>query len=218
MATQPNQPLLTTKCTIAVLASAIIACCLIGTTRWGYEPKQDQQSEHAPPVYFKTRHLSSSKMPHDTSYQDIAESRIPILLTDTIADKWLARKTFTTTFLMTKLPQISVHYQNNNRIFMTFHDNKPYETLLLDETWKDYNNKLTITIKELLEMTNIWYYYSQDVIQLKSQFSDILHYIQPVNQLILSEDNVQVSGEYTHTHTHHTHTHIYIRQWTCMHG
>jgi hypothetical protein len=68
---------------------------------------------------------------------------------------------------MTKLPQISVHYQNNNRIFMTFHDNKPYETLLLDETWKDYNNKLTITIKELLEMTNIWYYYSQDVIQLK---------------------------------------------------
>jgi hypothetical protein len=75
-------------------------------------------------------------------------------LTDTIADKWLARKTFTTTFLMTKLPQISVHYQNNNRIFMTFHDNKPYETLLLDETWKDYNNKLTITIKELLEMVN----------------------------------------------------------------
>jgi hypothetical protein len=37
---------------------------------------------------------------------------------------------------------------------MTFHDNKPYETLLLDETWKDYNNKLTITIKELLEMVN----------------------------------------------------------------
>jgi len=147
------------------------------------------------------------------SYREIAETREPLVLTHTIADRWPARKAFTTSFLVQKLTHVMAYRQEGKRSFITFHDDKPLEPLV-DEKWDDFNVKVNVTIPEVLQWEvpekdrhrGPYLYFSQDIATLRSDFPDIIGYVQPIGDVILSEENVQVNlwvgraGIVTHTH------------------
>jgi hypothetical protein len=147
------------------------------------------------------------------SYREIAELRRPLVLSGIVVDRWQARSSFTSSFLAQKLTHVMAHRQESSRSFMTFHDNKPLESLV-NERWEDFNVKVNVTLPEVLNWHNVdhnlssgpYLYFSQDIATLRSVFPDIMDHVQPIDDLILSPDNVQVNlwigraGIVTHTH------------------
>ena len=129
--------------------------------------------------------------------------------------------------------------QEDERTFITFHDNKPMEGIVT-EKWDEFNVKVNTTIPHVLQwVSKCWcvvvshgcwlspqgstkadplkgpyLYYTQDLATmtcvntqtheivhihahththtLSSQFPEVIGYIQPIKELILSEENVQV--------------------------
>lgn len=158
--------------------------------------------EHATPVP-RTR--------INATYRELAEQRTPIMVTHTVADKWQARKHFTTTFLAQKLPYVLAYKQETSRVFKTFHDNKPLETMV-NEKWEDFNVKVNVTIPQVLQWPSPaphkgpYLYFSQKLMTLRSIFPDVVDYVQPLDELILSTENIQINlwigrrGITTHTH------------------
>ena len=43
------------------------------------------------------------------------------------------------------------HMQEDKRSFITFHDDKPLEPLVLGEKWEDFNLKVNTTIAKILQ-------------------------------------------------------------------
>ncbi|XP_065898446.1 tRNA wybutosine-synthesizing protein 5-like [Dysidea avara] len=153
------------------------------------------------------------KMNISTSYREIADQRRPCVLTGTIVDRWRARTEWSTEFLKKRIPHVMAYRQESQRIFTTFHDGKPLEPLV-NEKWEDYNIKVNTTLEIVLGKPGLdaveqgpYLYYSEKVADLKrSVFQNILDYIQPIKDLILSEESVQVNlwvgrkGIVTNTH------------------
>ncbi|XP_064405829.1 HSPB1-associated protein 1-like isoform X2 [Halichondria panicea] len=138
--------------------------------------------------------------------------RQPLMLTETIVDRWPARKQFTTKFLANKIRHVKAHIQEDARSFITFHDNKPLEDYV-PEQWENFNLKVNTTIPTVLQWgeegtdpsKGPFLYYTQDMATMR-QFPNVIGYIQPVQDLFLSDKNVQVNlwvgreGIVTHAH------------------
>ncbi|KAL5473959.1 hypothetical protein EMCRGX_G028528 [Ephydatia muelleri] len=147
----------------------------------------------------------------NATYREVAELRIPLIITSSVAEKWRARKHFTTAFLSKKLSHVMAYKQETNRVFKTFHDNKALEPLV-NEKWEDFNLKVNVTIPQVLAWPSPsphmgpYLYFSQKLVTLRPMFPDILDYVQPLSDLILNTENIQVNlwigrrGITTHTH------------------
>jgi hypothetical protein len=99
-----------------------------------------------------------------------------LVLSGIVVDRWQARSSFTSSFLAQKLTHVMAHRQESSRSFMTFHDNKPLESLV-NERWEDFNVKVNVTLPEVLNWHNVdhnlssgpYLYFSQDIATLRNK-------------------------------------------------
>ncbi|KJE91146.1 hypothetical protein CAOG_02325 [Capsaspora owczarzaki ATCC 30864] len=128
-----------------------------------------------------------------SAYAQLARTqRMPVLMNETLADQWTARKEWDLRSgnLTKTLKQVKVYRQSQNRrFFTTFHDNKPMEPLLATKRWQDYNAQVAVAPSVVLkDNTDGVFLYFTSAIDLLKERETLLRDLQGLEQLQVSDE------------------------------
>eukprot|EP00045_Choanoeca_perplexa_P014914 m.178518 g.178518 ORF g.178518 m.178518 type:complete len:453 (+) comp16838_c1_seq7:936-2294(+) len=125
------------------------------------------------------------------SLAELASHRQPYVLSSLDLVKGWSASNWSLQHVASKLPMVPAYMQTNSPRFRTFHDNKELEPYLTKDRWSDFNTKVNVSTTELLNNTEIAYYFSSDIDKLMPYWPELLDDISPHQALVITSTGVQ---------------------------
>eukprot|EP00039_Didymoeca_costata_P007708 m.102996 g.102996 ORF g.102996 m.102996 type:complete len:440 (-) comp13792_c0_seq1:3238-4557(-) len=133
-------------------------------------------------------------------YTKVSHKRKPIVIRNSLMNTWPAFHFWDRQYITKKLPSVLAYKQAApDRVFTTFHDNKPLEPFLLEKRWEDYNIKHNVSIDAVFEKSkdtseDDFFYFSSDVTLLaEGGWDSIEEELSPISPLFVDNEGIQVN-------------------------